>query len=79
MGLTFSPTIKIFDLKNSPMEQEENYVFLIFFDNHHSDMIDITTPTPVVTRNFASVLGDMCSAVQIRLVTTLEVTSNLLP
>jgi len=63
VGLTFSPTTKIFDLKNSPTRWKENYVFLISSDNQHLDMTNKTTPTPIVTGNFASVISDMCSIV----------------
>jgi len=34
-----------------------------FSDNRHLDKTDKTTPTPIVTGNFAFVLSDMCSAV----------------
>ena len=42
-------------------------------------MTDITTPTPIVTGNFASMLNDMCSTMYIDLVTTLKATPNLQP
>jgi len=45
------------------MRWDENYVFLISFDNHHLDMTNKTTPTPIVTENFAYVLSNMCSIV----------------
>jgi len=61
VGPTIFPTTKIFDLENSLIRYKENYVFLIFSDNHHLDMTDIMTPTPKVTGNFAYMISDMCS------------------
>jgi len=63
VGLTFSPTKKIFNLENSPTRWEENYIFLIGSDSYHLDITNKTTPTPIVTGNFASVLSNMCSTV----------------
>jgi len=63
LGLTFSPTTKIFDLENSPTRWEENYVFPISSNNHHLDMTKKMTLAPIVTENSASVPSDMCSTV----------------
>jgi len=38
-------------------EVGRNYILVVSSKNHHSDMTDITTQTPIFTRNFASVLG----------------------
>jgi len=62
-GFYILPNNKNFRPRKFIDEVGRNYVLLISSENHHSDANDITTPTPIVTGNFASMLIDMCSTV----------------